>query len=254
VKLEVRGLSFSYNSNPVLEDVSFRIGEGDFVAIIGPNGSGKSTLLRCIDRILTPTKGCIFICGDDISEMTAGQVAKKLGYVPQMESRLYPSTVFDSVLMGRKPHMNWKPSPKDLKIVEEVIKKLELQEVALRDINHLSGGQRQKVIIGRALAQEPEILLLDEPTANLDLKHQMEALKLIRTQTRSGVSAIAAIHDLNLVCHYCDSVIMLKEGKIYAAGNLDTLTPESVEDVFGVKVKYFRKGGRTFFIPQSMPD
>lgn len=251
MKLEIKGIKFSYGSAPALNNISFRLEGGEVLTIVGPNGSGKSTLLKCIDRILKPQRGCIMIDGKDIKGIGSEEVARRMGYGPQSNGKSFPSTVFDTILMGRKPYIRWAPAAKDLKVVSDVIGTLELEEFALRDINELSGGQRQKVIIGRALAQEPKILLLDEPTANLDLKHQLEVLNLVKEQTRSGVSAIIAIHDLNLALRYSDKVIMLNYGKVFAAGGLEVLNPENIEAVYGIKVRVINHSKGIFVIPEE---
>jgi iron complex transport system ATP-binding protein len=251
VKLKVDNIWFSYNSAPVLDKVTFKLGCGEVLAVVGPNGSGKSTLLKCIDQILKPKSGVIRIEGKKINDYSNEDVAKKMGYVPQSNGKSFPSTVFDTILLGRKPHIRWGPTSTDFNIVSKVINSLKLEDLTLRDINELSGGQRQKVIIGRALAQEPSILLLDEPTANLDLKHQLEVLKLVREQANKGVSAIIAIHDLNLALRYSDKILMLDKGKVFAAGGLDVLTPENIESVYDVKVRVVKDNGRILVIPEE---
>ena len=251
MKLEIDNIRFSYNSTPVLDNVTLKLGCGEVLAVVGPNGSGKSTLLKCIDQILKPQSGAIMIDHKSIKDYKKEDIAKKLGYVPQGNGGSFPTTVFDTILLGRKPHIRWGLTSKDLNVVTKVIEMLNLEDLALRDINELSGGQRQKVIIGRALAQKPSILLLDEPTANLDLKHQLEVLKLIRDQADHGVSAIIAIHDLNLALRYGDKIVMLDKGKVFAAGNLDVLTPENIESVYDVKVRVIRDKERIIVIPEE---
>lgn len=235
--LDIEDMSFSYNDHQkALEDVNISLDEGDTLAIIGPNGSGKTTLLKCIGNILTPTQGSIYLNGENLDSYRRRDIARKIGYVPQMESRGFPSTVYDAILMGRKPYISWEPSKKDLKIVSHIIHKLGLEPISMKDINELSGGQRQKVIVARALAQCPDLLLLDEPTSDLDLKHKLEVLNIIRHQVNKGVSAILAIHDLNMALRYSDKIVMLKEGRIYDSGGLDVITQENIEAVYGVKV------------------
>lgn len=252
MKLEVLGVEFSYNSKRVLKNVSFSLESGEVGGVIGPNGSGKTTLLRCINKILEPKKGSILIEGEVLNSLKRGEIAKRIGYVPQIESSSFPSTVFDAVLLGRKPHINWKPRPKDLKLVSDVIDMLGLKELAMRDINELSGGQRQKVIIARAFAQEPEVLLLDEPTSNLDLKHQLEVFNLVRRVVKDNqLSAVVAIHDLNLAARYCDKLIIMNDGKVFAAGSVDILTPENIESVYNVKVSVTHFSKKTVVIPEE---
>jgi len=250
VRIKVNGIQYSYNSKPVLQDVSLQIEAGDILGVVGPNGSGKSTLIKCLDRILKPQAGSILIDGEDIKSLNMNDLAKKVGYVPQSEGSKFPITVFDVILMGRKPHLNWKASDKDLEIVANIISLLDIEEIAMREVGAISGGQRQKVIIARALAQEPDIILLDEPTSNLDLRHQLEVLNLVKEQTENGITAIVSIHDLNLASRYCDKFAMLKEGVIYAAGGPEVLHPENIEPVYKVKVSTINNLGKMVIIPE----
>lgn len=250
MRIKVNGIQYSYNSKPVLQDVSLQIEAGDILGVVGPNGSGKSTLIKCLDRILKPQAGSILIDGEDIKSLNMNDLAKKVGYVPQSEGSKFPITVFDVILMGRKPHLNWKASDKDLEIVANIISLLDIEEIAMREVGAISGGQRQKVIIARALAQEPDIILLDEPTSNLDLRHQLEVLNLVKEQTENGITAIVSIHDLNLASRYCDKFAMLKEGVIYAAGGPEVLHPENIEPVYKVKVSTINNLGKMVIIPE----
>ena len=249
MKIEVNGLQYSYNSKPVLQDVSLQLEAGSILGIVGPNGSGKSTLIKCLDCILKPQKGSILIDGEEINGMKMNELAKKMGYVPQGESSKFPVTVFDAILMGRKPYLNWKPSPKDLKRVSDIISLLHLEDISMREIGATSGGERQKVIIARALAQEPDIILFDEPTSSLDLRHQLEVLNIIKEQAQSGITSIVAIHDLNMASRYCDKFIMLKEGVIYAAGGPEILHTENIEPVYRVKVSVLNNQGKMVIVP-----
>ncbi|WP_457548598.1 ABC transporter ATP-binding protein [Archaeoglobus sp.] len=251
MKIRIRGLEFSYNSIPALKKVTIDIHESEMVAIVGPNGSGKSTLLKCIDRILKPKKGVILINGKDIKDFNRIEIARTIGYVPQSVKQFFPATVFEVVLMGRRPYLGWRCSRKDIEKVFDVLKTLNIENISMRDFNELSGGQQQKVLIARALAQEPEILLLDEPTANLDIKHQLEVMEIIRRIVRkNGITAIVAIHDLNLASRYADRIVMMKDGKVFAAGTPeDVLTSANIESVYDVKVRIIKLSGRLYVIP-----
>src|SRR6056297_1683690 len=218
MKLSIHDITFSYNGWPVLENVSQEIPKGSFVAIVGPNGSGKSTLLRCIDGILKPQKGSVLLEGHDIHHLDRPSRARTFGYVPQESGHTPPATVFDTVLMGRKPYIGWRIREKDKQITNQIIHQLHIEDIAMKDVNKLSGGQRQRVFIARALTQQPEILLLDEPTANLDLRHQLEVLQLLQSVAHQNITTLVAIHDLNLAAQYCSRFIMLKDGKIFASG------------------------------------
>lgn len=251
MKIEIENLEFSYDSTPVLEAVNLQVEEGETLAIIGPNASGKTTLLKCMNGILEPESGSILIEGEELENLRKEDIAKKIGHVPQAGNESFPTTVFDTVLMGRKPHGGWKPSDEDLEVASKVLEKLDLEDIAMRDIGEISGGQRQKVLIARALAQNPEVLLLDEPTNSLDLRHQLEVLDIVREQTGKGISILMAMHDLNLAARYSDEIAMLKEGKIFAAGGKEVLTSENIESVYGVKVSVENNNGSPRIVPEK---
>jgi iron complex transport system ATP-binding protein len=234
--LSVAGVHFQYPSRPVLKGVSFELPAGQILGVLGVNGAGKSTLLKCLNKILRPEKGCVLLDGKDLLEMDGNEVARTLGYVPQKygEERL---TVYDTVLLGRKPYIRWAAAETDFRIVERVLQIMHLEEYALRPVEELSGGEMQKVIIARALAQEPKILLLDEPISSLDLKNQLEVMELIcRVVADQGLSAILAIHDINLALRFSDQLLFLKEGKVHAFVDPRAVTPGVVKEVYGVDV------------------
>ena len=251
VKLKVKDVEFSYASVPILKDICIELGASEMLGIVGPNGAGKSTLIRCIDRILQPRMGSILLDGQEIKEMSSMELAQKMGYVPQTAPQVFPATVFDTVLMGRRPHIGWRSSEKDTEIVLEMLQMLNIVEFAMRDINELSGGQQQKVFIARALTQEPDVLLLDEPTSNLDIRHQLEVMDIIKKIVREkGISAIMAIHDLNLASRYADRIVMMNNGKIFAAGEpVSVLMPESIRQVYKVEAEVKNNHGRPYIVP-----
>ena len=251
MKLKVKNIEFSYNSTPVLENISMDLDRSEVIGIVGPNGAGKSTLIRCIDRILTPRGGTILLDENDISKMTRMEIAKEMGYVPQTTTRVFPATVFDTVLMGRRPHLGWKSSEEDIDMVLEVLELLGIMEFAMRDFNEISGGQQQKVLIARALAQEADILLLDEPTSNLDIRHQLEVMDIMKgIVKKKGISAIVAIHDLNLASRYTDRLLMMNGGRIFASGNPESvLTVENIRRAYGVEALVKNDGERPYIIP-----
>lgn len=232
--LRVDEVSFRYNSHPVLREVTFELPRGKILAVLGINGAGKSTLLKCINRILRPNGGSVLVDGTDVLTLSGDAVARHIAYVPQRFSE-HQITVFDAVLLGRKPHIKWAATDRDLLVVERLLKSIGLEEHALRLISTLSGGEAQKVVIARALAQEPKVLLLDEPTSSLDLRNQLEVMDLVSTVVRtSGVSVVVAIHDLNLALRFADSFLLLKDGSIHTLGNREALTAEVIEEVYGV--------------------
>ena len=249
--IEVSHLKFHYpNGVNALKDISFNVKEGDLVAIIGPNGSGKSTLLKLLDGILTPDSGSIKLLGLDIKKYLRRDIAKIISFVPQNESPRFFISVFETILIGRTPYIAWNhPSKEDIRITSKIIGMLNLEDLALRKVNELSGGQLQKVNIGRALAQETKIILLDEPTANLDLKHQIEVMKILKNITLQGKSVIIAIHDINLAAKYCNKFILLNDGKIIASGESKILTEQNLEKIYEIPIKIIKENGGMMIVP-----
>ncbi|EIV99498.1 ABC transporter ATP-binding protein [Thermoanaerobacter siderophilus] len=234
--LDIDGIEFSYTSVPVLKDVKFTLQRGELLSILGNNGAGKSTLLKCINKILKPHKGAIYIEKDEISKLSRIEVAKRIGYVAQRNEN-GRFTVFDAVLLGRKPHIKWDVTERDIKIVNEVLKKFDLEKLSLRYLSELSGGELQKVVIARALAQQPIVMLLDEPTNNLDLKNQIEVLRIVKeTVKEQNIAAIVIIHDLNLALRFSDKFLLLKDNTIFAYGGIEVMTEENIEAVYGIPV------------------
>jgi len=232
--LSVDGISFRYNSHPVLQEVTFELPSGQILGVLGVNGAGKSTLLKCINKVLLPHSGSVLLDGTNLLRLSGAAVARRIGYVPQRYTE-DQVTVFDAVLLGRKPHIKWAATERDFRVVERLLKLMGLEACALRPVSTLSGGEAQKVVIARALAQEPKALLLDEPTSSLDLRNQLEVMNLVTNVVRSeGVSAVIAIHDLNLALRFVDRFLILKNGSIHATGLKEALTPEVIEEVYGV--------------------
>lgn len=251
MKLIVRDVEFQYPSVYAIKDISLKLSEYEIMGLVGPNGSGKSTLLKCISKILSPQRGVILLDGKDIEKLNRMEIARKVGYVPQSLLNSFPATVFDTVLIGRRPHISWRTTDKDVEKVLEVLKTLNIENLAMRDINELSGGEKQKVFIARTLVQEAEVLLLDEPTSNLDIKHQLEMMEIIKKLVKSaGLCAIIAMHDLNLAARYSDKILMMKNGKVFSAGTpIEVLTPKNIEVVYEVKVEVWNLNGIPHIIP-----
>ena len=232
--LSVDDVEFSYQSKNVLKNVKFKVNKGEVVFILGVNGAGKSTLLKCVNRMLKPKKGAILIDNFNLNTLKSEEIARKMAYVSQSVNGNYIN-VFDAVLLGRKPHIKWEISKKDLEITGNILRLMNLEEHALRYTKELSGGELQKVVIARALVQEPQILLLDEPTNNLDLKNQMAVMKIIRDISKSqNISSIVVMHDLNLTLRFSDKFIMLKDGMIYSKGNSDVINSKNILEVYDV--------------------
>lgn len=234
--LNVDGIEFSYPSKNVLKNIKFSVNRGEVVSILGINGAGKSTLLKCINRILKPQKGTVFIDEFDLRQLSGKKIAQKMAYVPQNISENNFMTVFDTVLLGRKPYIEWDATEKDLEITGNILKLMQLEKYALHNAFELSGGELQKVIIARALVQEPRVLLLDEPANNLDLKNQLEVMELIGNISKTkNIAAIMVIHDLNLALRFSDKFIMLKDEKIFSEGNSQIITSQNIKEVFNVE-------------------
>ncbi len=236
MKITIENLCYSYPDNAVLHGVHLETADSEIVCIVGQNGSGKSTLVKCIDGLQTPKTGRILFNGTDAAQLSRLDIAKMIGYVPQSSQSLFSVSVFDTVLMGRKPHYSWHCSDVDVDIVCDILQMMELDHLALQDFNTLSGGQKQRVLIARAIAQEPQLLLLDEPTSALDIAHQLEVMEIIHTLMKQRtMSVIMVIHDLNLASRYADMIVMLKNGRVYATGTPEeTLTVENIEVVYDV--------------------
>lgn len=247
--ISIEGISFSYDANaPILQNVSAVVAEGKLTAILGNNGAGKSTLLYCLNRILKPKSGIVRFDDVDISTLKRNELARQVALVAQ-KSDTSNLTVFDFVLLGRRPYMSFMPSDEDLGIVQDILSQLELDALALRSVDYLSGGEFQKVVLARALAQQTSNLLLDEPTNNLDPRNQTEVMQAIRNAVDSRhITAIAVMHDLNLSLRYCDNLIFLKDHRIVASGSGDIVTPELVERIYDIKVDVIEHDGKRVVI------
>ena len=247
--LSVDQLDFSYNNRVVLKDISFALQKGEVFSILGVYGSGKSTLLKCLNKILKPARGVIMLDNADFASLSRIDIARKIGYVTQKyESNRV--TVYDAVLLGRKPYIRWGATEQDLQIVDKVLHMLGLEDYALRYIDELSGGELQKVVIARAFTQEPQVLLLDEPTSNLDLKNQLEVLQIVKDASREhNIAAVVVMHDLNLALRFSDKFLLLKDKMVFASGGREVISPENILSVYGVEVIVERIHNTTVVIP-----
>ncbi len=238
VVLKILNLEFRYNSVKALENLEFTVNEGELVSIIGPNGAGKTTLLKCIARILKPSQGTILLEDKPLNKFSPKELARRISYLPQIEEPKYPLTVLEMVLIGRTPYTSFKPTKEDLEKVYAILKQLGIEHLAHRKVNELSGGEYRKIMLARALAQQPKILLLDEPVNHLDLKHQLKVLSLLRKLVlEKHITIIMAIHDLNLALRFSDKVIALRKGKIVFCGKPLELSIKIIEEVYGIKAK-----------------
>ncbi len=250
--ITVQNLTFHYRNTPTLTNITLELQKNQLIGMIGPNGSGKTTLLKCINKILEPKQGKILLDTQELRKMNRMDVAKHIGYVPQSAvANLTPLPVFEVVLMGRRPHIGWQNSEDDNEKAWAALKLLNIESLALRDFYELSGGEQQRVLIARAIAQEAKVLLLDEPTSSLDIRHQLEVMELIRRLVREkGLAAAVAIHDLNLAARFCDRVVMMKKGQIFALGETQAVvSPENIRVVYGVEAIINYSNSFPYIIP-----
>ena len=243
--MEVKNLSFHYKGCPeVLKNISFRMEPGKFLAILGNNGVGKSTLLKCFDHILKPDSGQVILDGEDLLKLPGREVAKKVAFVSQS----VPSTqmtVHDVVMLGRRPYMRWGFTEEDHMIVHDAMHRLDVEDMRGRFLAQLSGGEKQKVMLARALAQQPKVLLLDEPTSALDIQNQYHVLKTVRDIChKDDMIAVIVIHDLDLALRFCDRFLLLKDGEVYRHGDRSVLDSEALKEVYGVDAKVVEVEGR----------
>ena len=243
-------VTFSYtkNGDHVLKDLSFALQQGQIGVVVGPNGAGKSTLLKSVVGLLRPNDGEIRIEEIPLSEIKAGERAKKIAYVPQSIS-FAPATVYDTVMLGRLPYFGFVPSKEDAKIVDEVLEEMGLSSLKERNVLELSGGEKQKVAIARALAQQTDIIVFDEPTSNLDIANETQIVEAVsKLAKEKGKTILLSIHDLNLAYSLGDHFLFLKEGKSIAEGDATVFTEETVEQTFGIKAKKIATEEGTYII------
>ncbi len=238
--IELKDVSLGYNHRAVLNNINLKVVPGKVLGLIGPNASGKSTLIKGITRVISVFSGYISIDGRNIKNIKREELARLIAVVPQNPILPEAFTAFEVVLMGRTPHLGFLryEGEKDIAIAWRAMRATKTQFFADHRVGELSGGERQRLIIARTLTQQPRVLLLDEPTANLDIKHQVELLDLVKSLClEQGLTVIAALHDLNLAAQYCDWLVMLNEGQIYTEGTpRDVLTVENIKKVYGAEV------------------
>ena len=237
MKLQVESVSWSVDAQPILRDIAAEVAAGEFVGVLGPNGSGKSSLLRCVYRALKPDAGLIALDGDSVWELDSREAARRIATVLQESPGEFEFVVWEMVLMGRTPHKTIfaRESEEDYALVESALEQVGMLAFAERDFATLSGGEKQRVLIARALAQQARFLVLDEPTNHLDVRYQLEILDLVRGL---NVTAFTALHDLNLAATYCDRIYIMAQGRIVAAGTPEAvLRPELIRNVFGVEAE-----------------
>ena len=241
--VSAQNLTYEIQAETLLEGVDLHADRGQLVGLIGPNGAGKSTLLRAISGILNYREGTIRLDGDDLKSLSSRNIAAGLALIPQIAPYTHGFTSIELVLMGRYPHLGrfQIEGKEDDRIARDSMRLTRTEQFADRTLDTLSGGERQRVFVSRALAQQPRVLLLDEPTSNLDVLHQLKVLDLVRKLVDGGLTAVAAIHDLNMAARYCDRLVLLKGGRVLAEGSPEeVLVPETIQSAFGVRAAVYR--------------
>ena len=240
MSLVVNNVSFAYKNNKmILDNISLEVKQGEVLGILGPNGTGKTTFLKCINNIHIPCNGTISYEGKVLGKLNYDEIAKIIAYVPQYTNNFFPMNVVDTVMIGRMPYVNKNYTTEDEKIVFSIIKEMNLEEFAFRNIKEMSGGERQRVFIARAMAQQPKIIILDEPTSSLDLYNQLFILHTItKLAKENNITIIMTIHDLNLASMFCDNILMLKDAHIFAHGKPESiLTAENIYEMYKVRTE-----------------
>lgn len=241
MSLKVNNLTGGYSTIPVVREINLGVQPGEWLSLVGANGSGKSTLLKLLSRILSPQEGSVFLDGKAIHSQSAVEVAQKMALLPQQQAIPVGLTVYQLVGLGRNPHQSWwqwELNEKDRYKVEEAISAVGIEEFSQRPVEQLSGGERQRAFLALALAQNPKVLLLDEPTTYLDLRYQLQILELLKQLNKeNGLTIITVLHELNLAIRYSNRLAMLLNGKVWAVGNTgEVVIPENIRQVFGLEV------------------
>ncbi len=250
VAISVKDLSYTYRKKPVFSDISFEAQEGEVLGVVGPNGSGKTTMIKCIDGILQP-EGEVRVFGGEVASMSRMDIARKIAYVPQSFPEGLSSVVFETIMMGRRPYLNWKTGSEDEEKVYNAMKMMGVEEFAFRKVKELSGGERQRVMIARAIVQETPVILMDEPTSSLDVRHQMEVMGVARSLAeRKNIAVLMSLHDLNLAARYCDRIVMFNKGNLCGFGTPENVLKEDViRQVYGIEARISHDADYPYIIP-----
>ncbi|MGE4267673.1 MAG: ABC transporter ATP-binding protein [Deferribacterales bacterium] len=243
--LTAENLTFKLkNGRKILDDVSFSLGAGELCAVIGPNGAGKSTMMKIACAIMKPSYGAVTVKDKKISGMKRPEIAKHIAYLPQF-THAVPCTVYDSVLLGRKPHISWHPGQTDRNIADKVMTEMGIDSMRDKCVTEISGGEFQKTLIARALVQQAEILMLDEPINHLDVKNQLDIMDSIAEITkRSKLATLVVMHDLNLAMRYAETIMLMNDGKILYYGGRDGLTDEHLTEAYRTEISIRQVEGK----------
>jgi iron complex transport system ATP-binding protein len=254
--LEIENIILDYGEQPVINDLSFQLHSGELLGLVGPNGCGKTSIIKSLSRVLSPSSGRITLDGNELTVIPRNALARLIGVVPQNPYLPETFTVFEVVVLGRNPYLGLfnGETVHDIAVVWQAMERTDITHLAKRRIGELSGGEKQRVTIARVLAQEPQIILLDEPTANLDIAQQIDILDLIAGMCREqNIAALIAIHDLNIAAQYCSRIIMLKNGRVFIEGNPgEVITTENIRDVFAAETTIYHHPENN--LPMVLPN
>jgi iron complex transport system ATP-binding protein len=243
VELQIEKITLDYGQQTVIKDLSFQLHPGELLGLVGPNGCGKTSIIKSLSQVLCPSSGRILLDGKELTAISRNELARFIGVVPQNPYLPETFTVFEVVILGRNPHLGLLSgeTTRDIAIVWHAMERTDITHLVKRRIGELSGGEKQRVTIARVLAQEPHVILLDEPTANLDISQQLDILDLVAGMCRKeNIACLIAIHDLNIAAQYCTRIIMLKNGKVYAEGTPGkVITSENVREVFDAETTVY---------------
>ncbi|MBQ8180332.1 MAG: ABC transporter ATP-binding protein [Candidatus Methanomethylophilaceae archaeon] len=256
MELKMESVSFGYGRTgpDVIHDINLELNEPGLYCIIGPNGVGKSTMIKCINRIFKPRSGRVLLNGTDVSQMRLKEVSRLIGYVPVSTNDVFSMPVMDAILLGRQNRTRWRTTPEDIDIVNRVMRMFNIQDLAMSSFNHLSAGQHQKVAICRGIVQEPEMLILDEPTANLDVQHQVYVTELLRGMAiQEGMIVLMISHDLNITAKYAHKVIVMDGGTIVETGlPEEVITEDLINRIYNVECKIEMHQGKPHIVLGSV--
>lgn len=250
--VKVDNISFGYNSKKALKGIELEAGKGEFIGLMGPNGSGKTTLMRCINRLLLIQEGLIMLADHDIKSLNMMEIAKLCTTIPASIPDDFSLQVRDFVALGRTPYVTnwWWEGDEDEKIIDAALEEFKVTELADRRLNELSSGEKARVLLAKGVVQRPKIMLVDEPSAHLDLKYKLQVMESLRVLSRKGITVITASHDINLLTKYCDKVILLSRGEIVDFGPPnDVVNERAIQEVYGVDVSVVIKDDVIFVLP-----